>query len=662
MAVSKQLLAKIRELENRSNRKTRKNYTLVVDNPISNSPQSIKVAPNHTRESETFSIPISVAEDFVLIDGDVVINGLTTLDSAIISKVPTNDADVVNKKYVDSSIVDMVIGDDLTVTDDLDVGGNLDVGGYARFNPNIHITNGVVGGLTGTYARLGKAPLSTSSVLYLYDVNNINSFFLVSTGSNGTTNFQTNHDGGGESADMSFTADGDYNFNMNTGYMKWHNPNTTRYLQLDVASGGITTFTTNDSIGATAIAHLSFIVDGALIIDTVGKTHIDKDIDNTTAATNDPGLHVDYDRVGAVTSGTDTNTGIDLDVNVTGAGTSGTPIVSATGIDIDVVSDNAGSGTSTATGIDISCTGADKIIQLQLSHDANNHCQFATLADGATTITTTDSDGTSGDLKLAIDGDIELNANGGAITFKDDATQLGAFDSNGNLVILGELALTPSLGEVTTLSTAATTGIATLTTTATTATDADFVLDAGGDITLDSGTGLFVAKNAGTEFSVPKSAYAGMILGYRCLGHDSSRVSFDIPIPAFGTLSPYATVRFIAPPSGVVEVFVQAGLLDAVSGRPILFGLSDAATYNTIGTEHEEWVHTADESDVQIIQNHWVVSGLTAGDTYNYWFGAKTSHLGSVINYGGTGSGHYSPFIMKVTALPTAVANFAVYD
>ena len=71
-----------------------------------------------------------------------------------------------------------------------------------------------------------------------------------------------------------------------------------------------------------------------------------------------------------------------------------------------------------------------------------------------------------------------------------------------------------------------------------------------------------------------------------------------------------------------------------------------------------------DESDAQIIQNTWVISGLTAGDTYNYWFGLKSnSAVGTdKLNYGGTGSGHYSPFIMKVTALPSATADFAVYD
>ena len=191
-------------------------------------------------------------------------------------------------------------------------------------------------------------------------------------------------------------------------------------------------------------------------------------------------------------------------------------------------------------------------------------------------------------------------------------------------------------------------------------TDADLTLDIDGDITLDSATGAFIAKKAGTQFSVANSAYAGMILGYRCLGHNAGRVSYTITT-GFVTLHANATVRFIAPPSGVVEVYVQAGYLDAVASRFIYFGLSDNATYNTIGAEHEEVVNLTDESDQRVIQNKWVISGLTAGNTYNYWFGIKSSHPSSVLNYGGTGSGHYPPFIMSVTALPTAVSDFAEY-
>ena len=65
----------------------------------------------------------------------------------------------------------------------------------------------------------------------------------------------------------------------------------------------------------------------------------------------------------------------------------------------------------------------------------------------------------------------------------------------------------------------------------------------------------------------------------------------------------------------------------------------------------------------RIINHRWVVTGLTAGDTYKWWLGAKSSHiLSNILRWGGIStSGQYAPFIMKATALPTAVTDFAVY-
>ena len=52
--------------------------------------------------------------------------------------------------------------------------------------------------------------------------------------------------------------------------------------------------------------------------------------------------------------------------------------------------------------------------------------------------------------------------------------------------------------------------------------------DVDGDIALDSTSGNFIAKKAGTEFSVANSAYAGMILGYRMIGEDGGRVTYTL--------------------------------------------------------------------------------------------------------------------------------------
>ena len=60
-----------------------------------------------------------------------------------------------------------------------------------------------------------------------------------------------------------------------------------------------------------------------------------------------------------------------------------------------------------------------------------------------------------------------------------------------------------------------------------------------------------------------------------------------------------------------------------------------------------------DETDDGVIVNHWVVKGLTAGTPTTYWLGAKTSGTTKYLAWGGTATGRYCDFIMKVTALPS---------
>jgi len=141
---------------------------------------------------------------------------------------------------------------------------------------------------------------------------------------------------------------------------------------------------------------------------------IDADQPDTPGAEDSKGLWIDYVRAVA-TSGTAAHNdiGIDLDVTSRSLGTS-----SVKGMDIDVVGHT--DGTHTAIGIDISCTGADTNTHLQLSHDATNYCTMATLADGATTLATVDSDGAVAHLTLDADGDIILDSATGYTNFYID--------------------------------------------------------------------------------------------------------------------------------------------------------------------------------------------------------------------------------------------------
>ena len=154
---------------------------------------------------------------------------------------------------------------------------------------------------------------------------------------------------------------------------------------------------------------------------------------------------------------------------------------------------------------------------------------------------------------------------------------------------------------------------------------------------------------------------SGSILAYRMIGEDAGHTSYTLTT-SFVTVDSDMTVRFEAPKSGTVEVEVQIKFDGAVN-TTLNLGLSDNATYNSIGDSYEVGTGQCDETDQQLVTCKWVVSGLTYGTTYNYWLGAKKSGgLASTLLWGGTGAERYPDFIMKVTALPSALTDYVEYD
>ncbi len=411
-------------------------------------------------------------------------------------------------------------------------------------------------------------------------------------------------------------------------FAKMYVSSGTPYLTMYESAGGTDTFTINVSgNGSTNIgtidaagqgADLTLDIDGHIKMQTFGygagvaessgeaitlnpgtSVIIDKDLSHTTAATI-KALHVDLDRTGDVSSGTDSATGIDLDVNHTGA-SGGT--IDSIGMDIDVSCDSG--GTSTATGLMIDVGGADTCMGIHID-----------------------------------------NRNGG-VDFKNvsSASALDYFTIN-----------TIASGE-TTLKTNHSIGTA-----------ANINVEADGHISFSSVGGKFLAKKAGTEFSVANSAYAGMILGYTTVGIDASSDSYTLT-DSMVVLDDAMKVKFVAPPSGVVEIFAQI-YFDAARRHPVL-GLSDADTTgysaidfpnaNDVTNEHVQAVPPSSGGD-HMLRPHWIVTGLTAGTAYEWWIAAKTSlATGGVLRWGGTATNQYPPFIMRATALPTAVTDYAVY-
>ena len=191
--------------------------------------------------------------------------------------------------------------------------------------------------------------------------------------------------------------------------------------------------------------------------------------------------------------------------------------------------------------------------------------------------------------------------------------------------------------------------------------EASFDIDCAGSITLDAHTGVFVAKKAGTEFSATNSAYAGMILGYTCIGLNETHTSLNLTT-SYVVPTDEFSVEFTAPPSGNVEIQVQVQHNFGSSGVGDLYaGLSTAnatSGYSALASHHEFIVNDMQgRAAVDTVQLSWTITGLTAGTDYEYWVGFKAQSTSGTpkILWGGTSGDRYPEFIMKATALPATI-------
>ena len=189
----------------------------------------------------------------------------------------------------------------------------------------------------------------------------------------------------------------------------------------------------------------------------------------------------------------------------------------------------------------------------------------------------------------------------------------------------------------------------------------ELTLDVNGSITLDSGSGSFVAKNNGTEFS--DSFYAGTILGYRDIGLNESEASYNfttsyaVPTDEFG-------VTFITPPSGQVQYSIENIFIDlgSTGAGDIFAGLSTAnATdgYSALASYHEKnFIDNEGRFSESISSISWTITGLTAGSEHTYYVGFKSSSTGGTphMSWGGNSSGDSPDIIIKAIALPASIS------
>ena len=173
-------------------------------------------------------------------------------------------------------------------------------------------------------------------------------------------------------------------------------------------------------------------------------------------------------------------------------------------------------------------------------------------------------------------------------------------------------------------------------------------------ITLDSASGEFIAKKGGTEFSAANSSYAGMILAYTVIG-ESSGIGTYAMTTSLAVPDSDMNVSFVAPPSGKVEIMVQFHRDSVSSNKFVYVSLSDNATFNAVGDTYTQISTATDETDDLVCQHYWTVTGLTAGSSYQWWFGIRTNATSTNMKWGGTAGNRLCDFIMKATALPATL-------
>ena len=303
----------------------------------------------------------------------------------------------------------------------------------------------------------------------------------------------------------------------------------------------------------------------------------------------------------------------------------------------------------------------DTAMTIHDDEDTGDKFSITVAQHGATTLATVDDDAAQGVLTLDADGIINIDANNNAgIAFKKNGAEfarLNGDSSTSRFTIFENVGA--SEDDYFRINVAAS-GATSILTVDAAGTDANIAIGADGNIELNSKTGEFLAKHNNTEFSVANSAYAGMILGYRMIGEDAGHSQYTFTT-SYAVPDSNMNVKFVAPPSGNVEITVQV-IIDGDNQNINYFALSDNATYNSIGATYEHITNFTDETDYNTHVHSWAITGLTAGTAYQYWLGVKSSTAHGRILWGGSGAGRYGDFIMKAVALPAATTDFAVYD
>jgi hypothetical protein len=239
--------------------------------------------------------------------------------------------------------------------------------------------------------------------------------------------------------------------------------NTAMVIQNNAAAIAATALTVQSDGGVTGV-NLDKNYSSTAEASIVG---INIDFDKTGASTTDNnmfGIQLDMDNTTA-TNGNNTMYGLYVTPTLTHAANAGTPAVKGA-----VITATAGSnGTSTATGMELTATGADtnegliincadggRDLKIVSSADTGDYFQIQTTTAGATTITTVDDNAAAAHLTFNVDGDITLDPAGGDVLVDGNVSGSGTLQAVGATTLGNTLSVSgnvniggPNLGNAT---------------------------------------------------------------------------------------------------------------------------------------------------------------------------------------------------------------------
>ena len=174
---------------------------------------------------------------------------------------------------------------------------------------------------------------------------------------------------------------------------------------------------------------------------------------------------------------------------------------------------------------------------------------------------------------------------------------------------------------------------------------------------------LEVTGDINVKGEVIVDAIPGQIIGYTDIGLNETRVQLSLTT-SYVVPTDEHSVKFIAPPSGNVELMIQirfgggsTGQGDLHAGISVQNATDGYAAIGAVSYHEELLIDQSGRNSIETVINYWTITGLTVGRGYEFWVGFKTSNTGGtpVIQWGGSAADHNPDFIFKATALPSNI-------